>query len=121
MVYRSATYDRDRQVACCDGIQESNVANLQLAVLANSVFAGMDKTEIVYIEGCTVTGIEIDGEGLWEIPASKQREILHQVIDKIDENIMHDVFKAIAENGEYKHLYDCDCCGDSVCEYRLEL
>lgn len=77
--------------------------------------------EIVYTEGCTVTGIDIDGEDVREIPISRQREILHQAIDKIDENIMHDVFKAIAENGKYKHLYDCDQCGDSVCEYRLKL
>lgn len=60
--------------------------------------------EIVYTEGCTVTGIEIDGEGLREIPVGRQREILHQVIDKIDENIMYDVFKAIALNGEYKKI-----------------
>lgn len=97
------------------------MANLLLAVLADSVFAGMSRMEIVYTEGCTVTGIDIDGENVREIPVGRQRKILHQVINRIDENIMRDVFKAIAENGEYKHLYDCDCCGDSVCEYRLEL
>lgn len=77
--------------------------------------------EIVYTEGCTVTGIEIDGEDVREIPVSRQREILRQVIDKIDENMLYDVFKAIALNGEYKHLYYCEQCGDDVVEYRLEL
>lgn len=77
--------------------------------------------EIVYTEGCTVTGIEIDGEDLREITVDRQREILHQVIDKIDDNIMYDVFKAIALNGEYEHLYYCDQCGDDVVEYRLKL
>lgn len=77
--------------------------------------------EIVYTDGCTVTGIDIDGEDLRDLSVFKQRKILHRMINRIDENIMHDVFKAIALNGEYKHLYDCDCCGDSVCEYRLEL
>ena len=77
--------------------------------------------EIVYTDGCTVTGIKIDGEDLRDLSVFKQRQALHRMINRIDENIMYDVFKAIAENGEYKHLYDCDCCGDSVCEYRLEL
>lgn len=43
MEYCSATYDRDRQGACCNGLQESNVADIKLAVLADSVFAGMSK------------------------------------------------------------------------------
>ena len=81
----------------------------------------LNDMEIVYTDGCTVTGIGIDGEDLREIPLDKQRKTLHRMIDRIDENMLYDVFKAIALNGEYKHLYDCDQCGDSVCEYRLEL
>lgn len=77
--------------------------------------------EIVYTDGCTATGIDIDGEDLRNLSVSKQRRILHRMINKIDENIMYDVFKAIALNGEFRPLYYCNQCGDDVVEYRLKI
>jgi len=80
--------------------------------------------KIVKTCGCICDNIEIDGKDIEKFSKYELKEILIKIIDSCSENkgILKSVMSDILDQvGEYKYLYTCDECGDSVYEYSIFL
>lgn len=78
--------------------------------------------EFIFTEGCTVAGLSIDGKDINDYSDDEKREIMHGVIDKVSPDLIGTLLMEwLSHEGEYKYLYTCDTCGDSVVEYRKEV
>lgn len=78
---------------------------------------------IVYTEGCVDTGLTVDGRLFNELPLEEQKVIMHKIIDSApDSSYLQDMLIEYTQTaGEYEYLYTCEECGDSVCEWTLEI
>lgn len=75
--------------------------------------------ELVYTDGCTVFGLDVDGKDFSDIPIEKQKEICHKIIEQCDSSIMQEfIIDFLNVKGDYNYLYTCEQCGDSVYEYK---
>ena len=78
--------------------------------------------KIVFTDGCVVTNLEVDGKNFSDLSTEEKREICHKLVDKMDDvNLQDTVIEFAQVAGEYKHLYTCEECGDSVCEWRVNI
>lgn len=80
--------------------------------------------KLCYTEGCTVTGLTVDSQDYRTLKLSinQKRDILHKLIDKLSEDDIDDeIINIIQFTGEYKYLYRCEECGDSVCEWTIKI
>ena len=77
--------------------------------------------KIEYTEGCTCYGLDVDGEPFNDLDEAKKREVFNRMVETIlkDYDIQDITTKLLYQYGEYKHLSDCEECGDSVCSYTL--
>ena len=75
------------------------------------------------IQGCIADSFYIDDEQIHDIPEDKLREYTHKIIDKVDRYVLHIILHdIIVELGEYScSKYPCECCGDFVETYKLEI
>lgn len=80
-------------------------------------------SRIVYTDGCVVLGLTVDGGLFNELPLEEQKEIMHKVIDNTTGSsyLQSMLIEYVQTAGEYKYLYTCEECGDSVCEWALEI
>lgn len=80
-------------------------------------------SRIVYTEGCVDTGLTVDGRLFNELPLEEQKVIMHKIIDSApDSSYLQDMLIEYTQTaGEYEYLYTCEECGDSVCEWTLEI
>ena len=80
-------------------------------------------SRIVYTEGCIDTGLTVDGRLFNELPLEEQKAIMHKIIDSApDSSYLQDMLIEYTQTaGEYEYLYTCEECGDSVCEWTLEI
>lgn len=80
-------------------------------------------SRIVYTEGCVDTGLTVDGRLFNELPLEEQKAIMHKIIDSApDSSYLQDMLIEYTQTaGEYEYLYTCEECGDSVCEWTLEI
>lgn len=80
-------------------------------------------SRIVYTEGCIDTGLTVDGRLFNELPLEEQKVIMHKIIDSApDSSYLQDMLIEYTQTaGEYEYLYTCEECGDSVCEWTLEI
>lgn len=68
------------------------------------------------------TGITVDREYFQDLSIEEQRNVLHKLLDRCsDTNLSNLAFRLMENLGEYKYLYTCKDCGDSVIEYTLEI
>lgn len=79
--------------------------------------------KLEYTEGCTCYGLDVDGEPFNDLGAVEQVEVLHSVATMLsaDYGVQDIIVNLLRQYGEYKHLFHCDQCGDSVCSYTLEI
>lgn len=79
--------------------------------------------KIEYTEGCTCYGLDVDGEPFKDLDEAKQREVFDRIVEAIlkDYDIQSIATELISQYGEYKHLFNCEQCGDSVCSYSLSI
>lgn len=79
--------------------------------------------KLEYTEGCTVTGLDVDGEPFNDLNAVEKVALLHSVVTmlSVDYDIQNIMIDLLRQYGEYEHLYHCDQCGDNVCSYTLEI
>lgn len=79
--------------------------------------------KLEWTEGCTCYGLNVDEEPFNDLDAVKQVELLHNVVTmlSVDYGIQDIIINLVRQYGEYKHLFNCDQCGDSVCSYTLEV
>ena len=80
-------------------------------------------SRIVYTEGCVDTGLTVNGRLFNELPLEEQKAIMHKIIDSApDSSYLQDMLIEYTQTaGEYEYLYTCEECGDSVCEWTLEI
>lgn len=80
--------------------------------------------KILKTEGCVVSGIAIDNVDIDDISEKTKQKIIEYISDNMSadfnyfKNILSDVIDLY---GEYKYLYTCEQCGDSVSETKLEI
>lgn len=86
-----------------------------------SLFYNMSK--IVYTDGCIVSGLTIDGRLFDDLSFEEQKAIMHEIIDNSPDSsyLQNMLIEYTQTAGEYEYLYTCDECGDSVCEWTLEI
>lgn len=79
--------------------------------------------KLEYTEGCTCYGLEVDGEPFNDLDEAKKREALDRMVEAIlkDYDIQNIIIDLLQTHGEYKHLYHCEQCGDSVCTYTINI
>lgn len=73
-----------------------------------------------YTDGCTVTGLDVDGEDFRDLTATKLQELKETLIDyleerKMTEDELHDLVRWVIDTyGISSYEYTCEQCGDSV-------
>lgn len=79
--------------------------------------------KIEYTEGCVCYGLNVDGEPFDDLDEAKKREVFNRMVKAIlkDSDVQNIVTELILQYGEYKHLFYCEQCGDSVCSYTMEI
>lgn len=80
--------------------------------------------KIVKTDGCVVSGIDIDGIDINNISEEIKQKVIKYVSDQMntDPGYFREVLSDIVTTfGEYKYLYTCEQCGDSVSETTLEI
>lgn len=79
--------------------------------------------KIEYTEGCTCYGLDVDGKPFEDLDEAKKREVFNRMVEAIlkDFDIQNITIDLLRQYGEYKYLYHCEQCGDSVCSYTLEI
>lgn len=76
--------------------------------------------KIDYTEGCTVSGLDVDGEYFRDLTATKLQELKDTLIDyleerKLTEEELQDLLIWATERfGICEHQYYCETCGDDV-------
>lgn len=80
-------------------------------------------SRIVYTDGCVVSGLTVDDELFNDLSLEEQKAIMHKIIDgATDSSSLQSMLIEYTQTaGEYEYLYTCDECGDSVCEWTLEI
>ena len=81
---------------------------------------------IVRTDGCVVSGISIDNVDLRhmseDLKKSNYNQILEYLKNNYSEYLLQEICNFITEIlGEFEELYTCEQCGDTVCEYRVEI
>ena len=80
--------------------------------------------EIEYSEGCTTTGVYIDGKPLVDLSIEEQKEVLLKVLKHLKNpsySIQEFLISAAEEEGEFEDLGKCEQCGDYIYNYKIEL
>ena len=80
-------------------------------------------SRIVYTDGCVVSGLTVDDRHFDDLSLEEQKAIMHKIIDNVpDSSYLQDMLIEYTQSGgEYEYLYTCEQCGDSVCEWTLEI
>lgn len=78
--------------------------------------------KIVYTEGCTAYGLDVDGNDFNSLTDAEKKRIVLEVIEEIDASYLQDVLIDLCQKcGEYEYQYHCDQCGDDVCDWTLKI
>jgi hypothetical protein len=78
--------------------------------------------KIVSVNGCVVDSLEVDGKEFSDYTNEEKVEILHNIIDSLDDYDLFSTLSNIVENiGEYEDLGYCDICGDRVSKFSAEI
>lgn len=79
--------------------------------------------KLKYVDGCTCNSLTVDGIETIDLPLPKVKDTIKTLIDKeTDLGLLQSILIDFIETkGNYKYLYTCDECGDSVYETTLEI
>ena len=79
--------------------------------------------KIEYTEGCVCYGLNVDGEPFNDLDEAKKRKVFDRMVEAIlkDYDIQDIIIHLLNYYGEYKHLFNCEECGDSVCSYTIKI
>ena len=79
--------------------------------------------KLKYVDGCTCNSLTIDGTETIELPLQKVKDTIKTLIDKeTDLGLLQSILIDFIETkGNYKYLYTCSDCGDSVYESTLDI
>lgn len=79
--------------------------------------------KLEYTEGCTCYGLDVDGKPFDDLDEAKKLQVFNRMIEAIlkECDIQNIIIDILHYYGDYKHLYYCEQCRDSVCSYTLEI
>lgn len=82
--------------------------------------------KIVRTEGCVVSGLDIDEKDYSTLTEEEKQSVWIKILEDLEEkyseyNCQELINWYLDTFGEYKHLYTCEQCGDSVGEYTIEI
>ena len=79
--------------------------------------------KLKYVDGCICNSLTIDGTETIELPLQKVKDTIKTLIDKeTDLGLLQSILIDFIETKvNYKYLYTCSDCGDSVYETTLEI
>lgn len=78
---------------------------------------------IKYTEGCVCYGLDVDGKPFNDLGQVSKVDVLHSVVNALscEYDPQSVLIELLTQFGEFKHLYTCEQCGDSVREYSLDI
>lgn len=78
---------------------------------------------IKYTEGCVCYGLAVDGKPFDDLGQVSKVDVLHSVVNALscEYDPQSVLIELLTQFGEFKHLYTCEQCGDSVREYSLDI
>lgn len=78
--------------------------------------------KIILTRGCVCDGVTIDGQAINNFTSKELKEIIIEIINNISDECLNDILINLLESfGDYKYLYTCEECGDSVYEHTLNI
>lgn len=79
--------------------------------------------KLEYTTGCICDSLTIDGVETINMKVEDLQRVICKIINKEEDiAILQQVLINLIEvNGEYKYLGHCECCGDHISNYTLEV
>ena len=80
--------------------------------------------KLEYTSGCICDSLSVDGVETIDMSPDKLREVIHELVDREqDLAVLQDLFMSCVQSqGEYSSSDEpCECCGDFVTTYTLEI
>ena len=79
--------------------------------------------KIEYTDGCICTSLTVDGKETAYMTPEEIKVSIRAMLDReTDIAALQDVWMSLIEHlGEYKDLGHCECCGDWISNYTLEI
>ena len=78
--------------------------------------------KLQYVTGCICDSLSVNGKEFNEMSLEEQREVLHKLVDSADGVTLQQMFIEYMENDAEWHMSGpCECCGDIITEYNVEI
>lgn len=79
--------------------------------------------KIEYTDGCICTSLTVDGKETAYMTPEEIKVSIQAMLDReVDVAVLQDIWMSLIESqGEYKDLGHCECCGDWISNYTLEI
>lgn len=79
--------------------------------------------KLEYTDGCVCTSLTIDGVETVDMPVDEFKKVIYQLIDRESDlcTLQNIWINLIEQQGEYEDLGHCECCGDYIFKYTLEI
>lgn len=79
--------------------------------------------KLEYTTGCICDSLTIDGVETVDMKVEDLQRIICKIINKEEDiaTLQQVLINLIETNGEYKDLGHCECCGDYISKYTLEV
>lgn len=80
--------------------------------------------KLEYTSGCICDSLNVDGVEIMDMAIEDVRNVVRELLNR-EQNLatLQDVFMSmISSQGVYEHSKEpCDCCGDYITTYKLEI
>lgn len=79
--------------------------------------------KLEYTDGCICTSLTVDGKETVDMDIKDFKEVIYKLVDKENDlGTLQSIFiNLIEQQGYYKDLGHCSCCGDHITKYTLEI
>ena len=83
--------------------------------------------KLEWTEGCTVTGLDIDGDSFHTMSVEEQKDYFNKCLDWYrhralpEEDFQDFIIWLVEKYGDFEFQYHCEQCGDSVYTTTLEI
>lgn len=79
--------------------------------------------KLKYIDGCVCTSLTVDNKETVDMTPDELKISINAMLDReTDISILQEVWMDLIQSqGEYQNLGKCDCCGDYIIKYTLEI
>lgn len=79
--------------------------------------------KLEYTEGCVCTSLTVDGVETVDMDINDLKKVICKLVEReTDVAELQDLWMSLMQSqGEYKDLGHCECCGDWITNYTLEL